>query len=76
MSTHQEAETTDQRIVKAITQHFQLPRTMRHEAEEANESAACKAEVDAWIKANRSELDLRMKVGIDWNWKSIRYADE
>lgn len=65
MSTHSEAETTDQKIVNAITQLAQLPHTMKREAEEANESAARKAEIEAWINANRSKLDKRKTVGID-----------
>lgn len=64
MSTHQEAETTDQKIVKAITQIVKLPHNLRREAEEAGESAARKAEVEAWLKANRSDLDKRMTVGV------------
>lgn len=65
MSTLQEAETTDQKIVKAITQLAQLPYTMRREAEEANGSTAHKAEVEAWIETHRSELDKRKTVGVD-----------
>lgn len=76
MSTHQKTETTDQKIVKAITHINHLPHTMRREAEEANESAARKAKVEAWLKANRSDLDKRMMVGVGRNWRSIQNTDE